>query len=56
MPRKQESKWNLQLQEPSDGDVYTAIRYPDPDAGVATNREDDKAPIVICVSLLVLLS
>lgn len=53
MPREYESKRNLE--EFSDADICVAIRYLDPDSHGATNREDAGAPVLICVTSLVLL-
>jgi hypothetical protein len=53
MPRKQESKWNLE--DLTEAEICAAIRYLDPDPTPETNGENNSAPFVVCVSLLVLL-
>lgn len=53
MPRKQESK--RKLRGLSDADISAAIRYLDPDAVVASNRDGLSAGFVICISVLVLI-
>jgi hypothetical protein len=53
MPRKQESKWNLE--DLTDAEIYAAIRYLDPDPIPETNGKNNSIPFVVCVSLLVLL-
>jgi hypothetical protein len=53
MSRQQESKWNLD--ELTDADICTAIRYLDPDPIPGPNGENNPIVLVICLSFLVLL-
>ena len=52
MPKKQDSKWNID--ELSDPDIYGAIRYLEPDPMRRTQQEDETA-FVIGVTIVILL-
>jgi hypothetical protein len=53
MPGKNESKGNLE--ELTDAEIYAAIRYLEPDATSSSNRQDERANLLICISLFILL-
>jgi hypothetical protein len=53
MPRKQESKWNLE--EPTDADICVVIHYLDPDRTLETKGENNGALVMICFWVLILL-
>jgi hypothetical protein len=52
MPKKQESKWNIE--EMTDPDIFDAIRYLEPDRAGANEQNDDTA-LVICATAVILL-
>ena len=53
MPRKQESKWNIE--EPADADICVVIHYLDPDRTLDTKGENNSALVMICFWVLILL-
>jgi len=52
MATMQESNWNLE--QLTDAEIYTAIRYLDPDAG-SENKLDHFTAIVICIGVMLLV-
>ena len=52
MPKKQESKWNIE--EMTDPDIFDAIRYLEPDRAGA-GEQNNEAAFVICVTIVILL-
>jgi hypothetical protein len=52
MPKKQESKWNIE--EFTDAEIYDAIRDLEPEPA-CPKQLDDSAAFVICVGLFILI-
>jgi len=52
MEKKHESK--CKIEDPSDPDIYDAIRYLEPEQTVASERNDDTT-LVICFCVVILL-